>query len=41
MGVEVVKSIIAHSKGDDVPPEQLIPTSLYRQEDGLKDPDLQ
>jgi len=41
MGVEVVKSIIAHSKGEDVPPEQLIPTSLYRQEDGLKDPDLQ
>lgn len=41
MGIEVVKSIIAHSKGEEVPPEQLIPTSLYRQEDGLKDPDLQ
>ena len=41
MGIEVVKAIIAHSKGEDVPPEQLIPTSLYRQEDGLKDSSLQ
>ncbi len=41
MGIEVVKAIIAHSRGDEVPPEQLIPTSLYRQEDGLKDASLQ
>ena len=41
MGIEVVKSIVAHSKGEDVEPEQLIPTSLYRQEDGLKDSSLQ
>ena len=41
MGIEVVKSIVAHSKGEDVEPEQLIPTSLYRQEDGLKDNSLQ
>ena len=41
MGIEVVKAIIAHSKGQEVPSEQLIPTSLYRKEDGQKDPDLQ
>ena len=41
MGIEVVKAIISHSKGQEVPSEQLIPTSLYRKEDGQKDPDLQ
>ena len=41
MGIEVVRSIVAHSKGEHVEPEQLIPTSLYRQEDGLKDSSLQ
>jgi len=40
MGVQVVASIIAHSKGEDVPPEQLIPTSLYRKQDALDDPEL-
>jgi ribose transport system substrate-binding protein len=40
MGVEVVKAIVAHSKGQDVPPEMLIPTSLYRKGDAEKDPEL-
>ncbi|MDG1890335.1 MAG: substrate-binding domain-containing protein [Verrucomicrobiota bacterium] len=40
MGVEIVRSIMAHSKGQDVPQEQLIPTSLYRQEDAMNDPEL-
>lgn len=41
MGVEIVRAIIAHSKGEDVPPQTLIPTRLYRQEDAMKDPELQ
>jgi ribose transport system substrate-binding protein len=40
MGVEIVRAIVAYSKGDDVPPEMLIPTSLYRKADGEKDPAL-
>ncbi len=40
MGVEIVAAIIKHSKGEDVPPEQLIPTSLYRKADGEKDASL-
>ena len=32
--------VIKHSKGEDVPAEILIPTYLYRQEDGQKDPEL-
>ena len=41
MGVEIVKAIVANSKGEEVDPEILIPTYLYRQADGLKDPELQ
>ena len=37
MGVEIVRAIIKHSKGEDVPKELLIPTSLYRKADGEKD----
>jgi ribose transport system substrate-binding protein len=37
MGVEIVAAIIKHSKGEDVPKEMLIPTSLYRKADGEKD----
>lgn len=37
MGIEVVRSIVAHSKGEEVPAEQLIPTSLYRQADAMND----
>ena len=40
MGVEVVQAIIKHSKGEELPDEILIPTELYRQEDGLQDPEL-
>lgn len=40
MGVEIVKAIVAHSKGEEPPPEMLIPTSLYRQADAEKDPEL-
>jgi ribose transport system substrate-binding protein len=40
MGVKIVESIIAHSKGETVPPQTLIPTSLYRQADAMKDADL-
>lgn len=40
MGVEVVKAIVAHSKGKDVPRENLIPTKLYRKADADQDPSL-
>lgn len=40
MGVQVVDAIIRHSKGETLPPQMLIPTSLYRKADALKDPEL-
>ncbi len=40
MGIQVVEAIVKHSKGDEVPPQILLPTSLYRIEDAKKDPDL-
>ena len=40
MGVEIAKAIVAHSKGQTLPPQTLIPTQLYRQKDGLADPEL-
>lgn len=40
MGVEAVRSIIAHSKGKEVPAENLIPTQLYRKSDAEQDPQL-
>ena len=40
MGEEVVAAIARHSKGEDVPPEILIPTRLYRRADAENDPDL-
>jgi ribose transport system substrate-binding protein len=40
MGAEIVKAIVMHSKGRDVPPEILIPTRLYRKADAEKDPQL-
>jgi len=40
MGVEVVNAIVAHSKGKELPPEILIPTSLYRKADAEQDPQL-
>ena len=40
MGVEVVKTIVNYSLGEDVPEEILIPTYLYKKEDAEKDPSL-
>jgi len=40
MGVEIARAIIAHSKGQEVLPELLIPTQLYRKADAGKDPEL-
>ena len=40
MGVQIVESIIRHSKGETLPQQVLIPTSLYRKADGQKDPEL-
>lgn len=40
MGIKVIESIVAHFKGEEIPPTQYISTSLYRQEDALKDPEL-
>lgn len=40
MGVQIVDAIIRHSKGEDLPREMLIPTSLYRQADALNDLEL-
>ena len=40
MGIEMVNALIKHSKGETLPPQMLIPTSLYRKADGEKDPTL-
>jgi ribose transport system substrate-binding protein len=40
MGVKAVEAILAHLNGEEVPPEQLIPTELYRQADAQADPEL-
>jgi ribose transport system substrate-binding protein len=40
MGVEIVNAFVSWSRGEEVAPEILIPTKLYRQADGEKDPDL-
>ena len=40
MATEVVNAIVKNSNGEPVEKEILIPTSLYRQADGLADPDL-
>ena len=40
MGIQLVESIMRHSKGETLPPQILIPTRLYRKADGQKDPDL-
>jgi ribose transport system substrate-binding protein len=41
MGVEVVRAIVKHFKGEELEPEHLIPTTFYRQDDALQDPELQ
>jgi ribose transport system substrate-binding protein len=40
MGEEVVRAIVKHSRGEDLPSQMLIPTKLYRKADAEKDPDL-
>ncbi len=37
MGVEVVRAIVAYSKGEEVPKELKIPTTLYRKADAEKE----
>lgn len=40
MGIEMVNALVKHSKGETLPPQMLIPTSLYRKADAEKDPTL-
>ncbi len=40
MGVQIVSAILRHSKGETLPAQMLIPTSLYRRADAEKDPSL-
>ncbi|MEX2176232.1 MAG: substrate-binding domain-containing protein [Pirellulaceae bacterium] len=40
IGIKTAQSILAYFNGEPVEPEQLIPTGLYRQADGLNDPAL-
>ncbi|HEV3341731.1 MAG TPA: substrate-binding domain-containing protein [Pirellulales bacterium] len=40
MGQQVVDAILRYSKGEDLPPQMLIPTSLYRKADAERDPEL-
>ncbi len=40
MGEQIVAAILRHSRGEELPPEMFIPTSLYRKADALNDPDL-
>ena len=41
MGIEIVGAIVKHSKGEDLEPEMLIPTRLYRKADAESDPELE
>lgn len=40
MGAEIARAVVRHSKGEILPSQTLIPTELYRQADGIKDPTL-
>jgi ribose transport system substrate-binding protein len=40
IGRQTLQTILKYFDGEDVPKEQLIPTRLYRQKDGMNDPDL-
>ena len=39
LGTEVAEAILRHSRGEEVKPEILIPTKLYRQADAKDDPE--
>ena len=41
IGKRTVEAIISYMYGEEVPPQILIPTDLYRKEDAMKDPRLQ
>jgi ribose transport system substrate-binding protein len=41
MGVQIVEAIQRWSRGETLPPQMLIPTSLYRKADAEKDPTLE
>ena len=40
MGTQIVDAVIRHSRGETLPQQFLIPTSLYRQADAERDPEL-
>jgi len=40
LGTQVAQAIVKHSKGETLPPQILIPTTLYRKADGTRDPEL-
>ncbi len=40
MGIKMVEALVAHSMGEEVPAQTLIPTKLYKKEDAMKDPEL-
>lgn len=40
IGIRTAQAIVRYLDGEDVEPEQLIPTGLYRQADALADPEL-
>ena len=40
IGITTAQSILKYLEGEEVPPEQLIPTKLYKQADGRNDPEL-
>ncbi len=40
IGRQTVQAILKHLEGEELPPETLIPTALYRQKDGEADPEL-
>lgn len=40
IGILTAQSIVKYLQGEELKAEQLIPTGLYRQADGLKDPEL-
>lgn len=40
IAIKTVQAIVKYFQGEDVPPEILIPTALYRKEDAEKDPTL-
>jgi ribose transport system substrate-binding protein len=40
MGIEIVRSFVRYSKGEELPPEILIPTRLYRKADADQDSSL-